>query len=77
MTLPAQVCVRVLGPDGVHQLGVDVDRLLHAQVAGRVDVGLPAAVDRGAQLCFANVVLDPVVPVVGFALDVLPVKEGL
>ena len=74
---PAQVGVGVLRPDGVHELREDVDGLLHAQVAGRVDVGLPATVDGRAQLCLAHVVLHPVIPVVGLALDGLPVHERL
>ena len=73
---PAQIGVRVLGPDGVHQLREDVDRLLHAQIAGRVDVGFPAAVDGRAQLRLAHIVLHPVVAVVGLALDALPLHEG-
>ena len=39
-------------------------------------MGFPAPVDGRTQLRFAHVVLHPVVPVVGLALDALPVHEG-
>ena len=39
-------------------------------------MGFPATVDGRTQLRLAHVVLHPVVPVVGLALDALPVHEG-